>query len=120
VVEGTQRVGALQILNEFDLARMELGGPASGLRGRSGPAVSASLIEEPLMPAGPNSVSSSIDAYAFERVMAKIGAIEQQLGSKANRGDVRKIGFIFAIMTLLSAALVAGAMLTYLMYVKGL
>jgi hypothetical protein len=114
VVEGTYRAGGIPIFNEFDLARRELGNPDF-----PNPQSVHSLNEEPSMPLGPNTTSRSVDAYAFERVMAKIGAIEQRLGGliRARNSD-RKIVFIWITVTSFLAAVIAGSILTYLAYKK--
>jgi hypothetical protein len=95
VVEGTRSAGGMQILNEFDLVRREWGDVSS----RSSQSVGA-LTEEPSMPLGSNTTSRSADAYAFDRMMAKIGAIEQRLGGviEAHNSD-RKIGYIWIAVT---------------------
>jgi hypothetical protein len=109
VVDGTQRAGGIQIFNEFDLAKAE-GDPASAASGTS--------AEESQMPLTPSTVSSSMDSYAFERIMARIGAVEQRLGSviEANNRKVAVIWITIASLVLLFG----GTALTYLVYTKWL
>jgi hypothetical protein len=105
VAEATQRGGSIPILNEFDLAMTELGYPISSPSRRL-----HSSAEEPTMAVGPTVLPSSKDSYALDRVMTRIGSIEQQVAKVAN-ANRRNVAFIWMTIGAL-VAIMAGISLS--------